>query len=84
VCGEDGGKPFKHLRAHIPIDAKYCKTGMLADHDSAPCVHVMQPDARLIAAAPELYEALRDLIDSNAPEHVLAAIAAIAKAEGKA
>ena len=43
-------------------------------------------DAHLIAAAPEMYEALRDLIavkpNSDAPEWV-AARAAIAKAEGR-
>ena len=46
-----------------------------------------EANAALIAAAPEMYEALRDLLavkpNSDAPEWV-AARAAIAKAEGKA
>jgi hypothetical protein len=36
----------------------------------------------LIAAAPELLEALENLIRSNSPEHINAAIDAVAKARG--
>lgn len=39
-------------------------------------------NAQLIAAAPRLLDALRNLVASNSPEHVGEAIAAIAVAEG--
>ena len=40
-------------------------------------------NAHLIAAAPSLLEALKDLVASNADERIHAAIAAIDKAEGR-
>jgi hypothetical protein len=40
-------------------------------------------NARLISAAPEMLEALDNLIRSNSPEHINAAIDAVAKARGK-
>jgi hypothetical protein len=48
-----------------------------------------RPDAHLIAAAPDLLDALRELLDATAdegdwPVEVAAARAAIAKAEGRA
>jgi len=59
LCGEQAGGPYKHLQAHMPIDPKYCRTGMSADDESAPGVHVREADARLIAAAPDLLEIVR-------------------------
>ena len=41
-------------------------------------------NARLVAAAPDLLEALRHLVMSNKPEFIKAGIEAIAKAEGRA
>lgn len=41
-----------------------------------------QANAHLIRTAPELYEALENLVRNNAPEHVEAARAALAKARG--
>lgn len=56
----------------------------------ADCSHSNDPDlseanARLIAAAPELLEALRGFVECDEPscEHYAAASAAIAKAEGR-
>ena len=53
ICGEDSDGPYQHLKAFVPIDPKYCET--------APRVHVLEANAHLIAAAPELYEALENL-----------------------
>ena len=63
---------------------------MVAPPGSAPCVHVLQPDARLIAAAPELLTVLQDLQQSasywseyDVPLGIVERInAAIAKATG--
>jgi hypothetical protein len=43
--------------------------------------HQVKANARLIAAAPDLLEALKDLVASDADERINAALAAIAKAE---
>ena len=50
LCGEDAGKPYAQLRAYVPIDPEYCRTGMNATKESAPAVHVLQRDAAFIAA----------------------------------
>lgn len=65
LCGQSPKGPYEHLRAFVPIDPKYCKTGMLALPDSAPCVHVLQGDAALIVAAPDLLEALKKIATIN-------------------
>ena len=62
-------------------------------HHAHWCADVIHPDARLIAAAPDLYEALKNLLeDTQHKEHadcdsgpcpVREARAALAKAEGK-
>lgn len=62
ICGESPDGPYKHLRAEVPIEPQYCKTGFSSDDDSAPAVHVRRADAALIAAAPDLLAALRDVI----------------------
>lgn len=62
LCGEGKDGPYKRLRAFMPIAPELCKTGMYADDESAPCVHVRQADANLIAAAPDLYWALSGLV----------------------
>ena len=89
VCGEsEDGVPYKHLQAFTPIAPKHCKTGLAADKDSAPAVHVRQADALLIAAAPELLEALErlmaecDLVSENAVKAFFDAREVIAKATG--
>ena len=90
LCGESPSGPYKHLRAFLPIAPEFCKTGMVAPPGSAPCVHVLQPDARLIAAAPELLTVLQDLQQSasywseyDVPLGIVERInAAIAKATG--
>lgn len=65
VCGEGpDGTPYKHLRGYMAIEPQYCKTGMNADGESAPCVHVREADARLIAAAPDLLAALQMIVDN--------------------
>lgn len=64
ICGADKDrKPYSGLRAHVPINPSLCKTGLLADENSAPAVHVRQPDARLIEVAPDLLAALEELCD---------------------
>ena len=85
ACGSDKDAPYKHLQARMPIDPKYCKTGMLADEDSAPGIHVREADAHLIAAAPELLEACRVLAgyDNNTHMTMEAIDQIIAKAEGR-
>lgn len=40
-------------------------------------------NANLISASPDMLEALENLIRSNSPEHINAAIDAVAKARGK-
>lgn len=62
LCGERKDGPYEHLRALMPIAPEFCKTGMHADDGSAPGVHVRQADANLIAAAPEMYEALNGIV----------------------
>ena len=63
LCGEGKDGPYKHLPAFMPIARKFCKTGMHADGESAPCVHVRQADANLIAAAPDLLASARAAIE---------------------
>lgn len=90
LCGESPKGPYEHLRAFMPIAPQLCKTGMLASPDSAPCVHVLQGDAALIAAAPDLLEALKKIVTLNEDDTssvgwaVNLAKIAIAKVEGVA
>ncbi len=92
LCGQKDDGPYDHLLANLPIPAEFCKTGFYADERSAPCVHVMEADAHLIAAAPDLLEALEELMADLEANHVNgyrteerlnAARAAIAKAKGE-
>lgn len=76
---------------HTPGDWEYIKmTGRVVSGDVRICgINGFMSDtgnanARLIAAAPDLLEALENLVRSNAPEHVIAAENAIAKAKGGA
>jgi hypothetical protein len=94
ICGQESSGPYKRLHAFRPIDPKYCKTGFHETGDSAPAVHVREADARLIAAAPDLLNALKAayavLLSASADEvprlaeRLELARAAIAKAEGRA
>lgn len=88
LCGESAGLPYKHLQADCPIDPQYCKTGFLASAESAPGVHVRIADARLIAAAPEMLEALEaaliTLWVAGMPATIKVVQDAIAKAKGEA
>ena len=61
LCGQSPDGPYEKLRAFVPISPEFCKTGMVAPADSAPCVHVLQADAALIAAAPDMFAALKDI-----------------------
>lgn len=88
ICGESPDGPYKHLRAEVPIEPQYCKTGFSSDDDSAPAVHVRRADAALIAAAPDLLATLRDLLIHFEAHCVTkgdcnAARAVIARAEGR-
>src|SRR6185312_3161999 len=51
-----------------------------AGGDYTPAIDITGPDAALIAAAPEMYEALKDALTQE-PDYALI-LAAIAKAEG--
>lgn len=62
VIGEGPKGMFKGLKAHEDIDANLCKTGFNAPENGAPGVHVRYHNAQLIAAAPELLEALQLLM----------------------
>jgi hypothetical protein len=63
LCGSDrAGGPYRHLEASRPIEPKYCRTGMAADLECAPAVHVGIADAQLIAAAPDLLEACEQIL----------------------
>lgn len=63
ACGEgkDGG-PYKHLRAFVPIDPALCKTGMLADDDSAPAFHIQEADAAYMLKAVNNHDAMQACI----------------------
>lgn len=65
IVSEDPDGPCKLLRAQMPIDPKHCITGMMAEgKEVARPVHVFsEANARLIAAAPDLLEALTELAD---------------------
>lgn len=57
ACGESPSGPYKNLRAFMPIDAKFCKTGAYADKDSAPCLCIQEQDAAFIAPSRTLLPA---------------------------
>lgn len=67
VIGEAPQGIFKGLKAHEDVDADLCKTGFNAPENSAPGVHVRYHNAQLIAAAPEMLEALQFI--NNAINH---------------
>lgn len=88
VIGEGPKGMFKGLKAHEDIDANLCKTGFNAPENGAPGVHVRYHNAQLIAAAPELLEALEMLVVFTTPTKrnsaaLNKAYAAIAKAIGE-
>lgn len=64
VIGEGPKGMFKGLKAHEDIDANLCKTGFNAPENGAPGVHVRYHNAQLIAAAPELLEAIIKCVDA--------------------
>ena len=60
----DGSGPEPRLRAFQPVEPSLCITGMSADgKDCVQPVHVLQRDAALIAAAPQLLATLRMAVD---------------------
>ena len=91
VIGEASQGIFKGLKANQDVNADLCKTGFNAPENGAPGVHVRYHNAKLIAAAPELLEALQrcESVLSNIPlevcdvEDLLYARAAINKALGE-
>lgn len=92
ACGERCGHPYEHLQAFQAIDPSLCETGINATSDSAPCIHVQQADAQLIATSPRLLAALEALVktladhdDEGLIEHadeMVEARSAIAQAKG--
>lgn len=89
LCGQaaDGG-PYAGLRSHCDIDPLLCKTGFGASQESAPAVHVREANAHLIAAAPELYEALAAIVRDGDDQELDSALinagrAALARARGE-
>ena len=62
VIGEAPQGIFKGLKAHQDVEPELCKTGFNAPENGAPGVHVRYHNAQLIAAAPELLEALQDAL----------------------
>ncbi len=91
IVGQDpDGELCSHLKGYVPIDPELCITGMMAEgKPHVEPVHVFgQANARLIAAAPKLLEALKAVLeDTLAPVNTLAmarAEALIAEVEGNA
>lgn len=84
------GGMSEHLKAYQPVDPALCVTGWYADgKPHVEPVHVFtQANARLIAAAPDLYKALRDIVDcfdpgtSTQEDLLTAALEALLKVEG--
>ncbi len=57
----ENNKPSEYLKAFMPVSSEYCITGSLAaDKPHVNAVHVREQDACLIAAAPDMYEALKE------------------------
>lgn len=87
VVGEAPQGIFKGLKAHQDVEPELCKTGFNAPENGAPGVHVRYHNAQLIAAAPELLEALQECLgwvnNGMARYAHNKAIAAIAKALGE-
>jgi hypothetical protein len=65
IVGEDSNSvPCEHLRSFMPVDPALCITGLVAEgRPRVRSVHVLQPEAKLIAAAPDLYAALSGFMD---------------------
>lgn len=84
VMAEDGSQLFLHDAEQFrkPIEGR--------EHHASWFQGINHPDMNLIAAAPEMYEALKDILNADAIGYselieaaLKAARAAIAKAEGK-
>jgi hypothetical protein len=60
VCGQSKDGPYKNLRAGMPIDPEFCKTGFNSDEESAPGIHVQEADAAFIVEACNNYEGLKE------------------------
>ena len=91
VIGEAPQGIFKGLKAYEDVDADLCKPGFNAPENGAHSVHVRYHNAKLIAAAPELLEALQKMVskahkqnwNDAYPEELQSAQAAINKALGE-
>ena len=66
IVGGDGNNPSEHLKVGMPVDPSLCITGIAAH--GKPRVHPVhvygQANAKLIVAAPMLFEACRQIIDT--------------------
>ncbi len=79
-------KAHRLIHTELVVGAKgEWVAAVINDYEDGTPVKVQQANARLMAAAPELLEALEGLLDTNKDtvDAVIAAKAAIAKAKGE-
>jgi hypothetical protein len=77
------GGPYENLRAHVPVAAELCVTGMLAaGKPRAPCVHVLHPVAKAINEIPNMILLLQAVAASKSLPEAPLAQAILDKIEG--